>query len=104
MSVNVRLSGNGERFSDSEQQQCFRPTALGPVDKKNIYYKDVPRDLTNELWRQCRDATEPLRRSGKLAVVHFQFAPWVAFHPRNRDRIEECQRLEGHQPVIVTPA
>ena len=70
--------------------------ALGPVEKRNLYYKDLPREITDELWRQYREGIEPLKRSGKLAAVHFQFAPWVAYHPKNREHIDECQRqLEG---------
>ncbi len=62
--------------------------ALGPVQKKNLYYKDLPREITEEMWRQYREGIEPLKRSGKLAAVHFQFAPWVAYHPKNRDHID----------------
>jgi uncharacterized protein YecE (DUF72 family) len=72
--------------------------ALGPILKKNVYYKDVPKELTDELWRRYRDAITPLRHAGKLAAVHFQFAPWVAFHPKSFEHIEECQRqLEGYR-------
>ncbi|HKE42184.1 MAG TPA: DUF72 domain-containing protein [Casimicrobiaceae bacterium] len=75
--------------------------ALGPINKKNVYYKDLPRELTDEMWRQYREGIEPLRRSGKLIAVHFQFAPWVAFHPKNREHIEECQKqLHDHQLAI----
>ena len=75
--------------------------ALGPVEKRNLYYKDLPREITDEMWRQYREGIEPLKRSGKLAAVHFQFAPWVAYHPKSRDHIEECQRqLEGYQLAI----
>jgi len=56
---------------------------LGPVEKRNLYYKDLPREITDEMWRQYREGIEPLKRSGKLAAVHFQFAPWVAFHPKS---------------------
>ena len=75
--------------------------ALGPLDSRNVYYKDLPREITDEMWRQYREGIEPLKRSGKLAAVHFQFAPWVAFHPENRAHIEECQRqLEGYQLAV----
>lgn len=75
--------------------------ALGPIDAKNIYYKDVPQEVREELWRQYREGIAPLRHYRKLAAVHFQFAPWVAFHPENRKHIEECQRqLEGYQLSI----
>ncbi len=75
--------------------------ALGPVGKKNVYYKDLPRELTDEMWRQYREGIEPLKRAGKLVAVHFQFAPWVAYHPKNFAHIEECMRqLDGSQLAL----
>jgi uncharacterized protein YecE (DUF72 family) len=67
-------------------------SALGPIGKKHIYYKDLPGEITDELWRQYRQGIEPLQRAGKLVAVHFQFAPWVAYHPKNLQHIEECRR------------
>ena len=75
--------------------------ALGPIPTKHIYYKDMPEDLRDELWLRFRDAIEPLRDAGKLAAVHFQFAPWLAFHPKNREHVEECQRrLDGYRLAV----
>ena len=62
--------------------------ALPPSAKKNVYQKDVPDALRNELWRQFRQALGPLRAAQKLVAVHFQFAPWMAFHPENFAHIE----------------
>ena len=64
--------------------------ALPKTGKKNVYYKDVPAELRDELWRQFRDALRPLQAAGKLVAVHFQFAPWVAFHRENFAHIEAC--------------
>jgi uncharacterized protein YecE (DUF72 family) len=47
----------------------------------------LSRELIDKLWRRFREAITPLEYSGKLAAVHFQFAPWVAFHP-NFEHIE----------------
>ena len=75
--------------------------AMGPIGKRNIYYRDMPLELLNELWRLYRAGIEPLRYARKLGAVHFQFAPWVAYHPRNLEHIEECrQRLEGFRLSI----
>jgi uncharacterized protein YecE (DUF72 family) len=75
--------------------------ALGPTPKRNVYYKDVPPELLDEMWNRYREAIEPLQSSGKLKAVHFQYAPWVAFHPKNREHIEECQRrLAGYQLAV----
>jgi uncharacterized protein YecE (DUF72 family) len=75
--------------------------AMGPIGKKNIYYKDMPVELLAEMWRLYRAGIEPLKYARKLGAVHFQFAPWVAFHPRNLEHIEECQRqLDGFRLSI----
>src|SRR2546423_882491 len=63
-------------------------TALGPVQKKTIYDTAVPPEITHELWLQFRAVLEILRAGGKLGAVHFQFAPWVAFHPESFEYIE----------------
>jgi uncharacterized protein YecE (DUF72 family) len=78
-----------------------RRKALGPVASKNIYYEDTPKKLTDELWEQFRLALTPLVHARKLAAVHFQFAPWVAFHPKSFEHVDECQRqLPEHRPSI----
>jgi uncharacterized protein YecE (DUF72 family) len=75
--------------------------AIGPIAKKHLYYKDVPAGIRDELWRRFREAIQPLEDAGKLKVVLFQFAPWMAFHPENRAHIDECQRqLEGFRLAV----
>jgi len=86
------------------------PPAALPVDireelvtvaNKNIYYRDVPRDTREELWRRFRLSLDPLRRAGKLGVVVFQFPPWFEFGRRNLAHIVECaERLPG-LPIAV---
>jgi uncharacterized protein YecE (DUF72 family) len=71
------------------------------IDRDGRVIGAKPRELTDEMWRQYREGIEPLKRSGKLVAVHFQFAPWVAYHPRNLEHIEECQRqLDGYQLAV----
>jgi uncharacterized protein YecE (DUF72 family) len=71
--------------------------ALGPDPPKTLYYKDMPREIADELWRRFSEALEPLRQAGKLGAVHFQFAPWLI---RNRDgmaHVAHCvEKMEGH--------
>jgi uncharacterized protein YecE (DUF72 family) len=67
--------------------------ALGPRAKANIYEQDVPDDIKLELWRQFRAVVEVMRAAGKLGAVHFQFAPWVAFHPESFEYIEHCRAM-----------
>ena len=71
--------------------------ALGPQVPKTLYYKDMPAEILDEMWRRFSEALEPLRQAGKLGAVHFQFPPWLL---RNRDghaHVRECvERMEGH--------
>lgn len=67
--------------------------ALGPVPKKTIYDTGLPAEIAQELWRQFRSVLEILRAGGKLGAVHFQFAPWVAFHPESFEYIEHCRAM-----------
>jgi len=75
--------------------------ALGPLSKKNVYDKDVPEELTLELWRQFRSVLDILRDAGKLGAVHMQFAPWVAFHPESFGYIEHCRAMLAGFTVAV---
>jgi uncharacterized protein YecE (DUF72 family) len=75
--------------------------ALGPVRNKNVYEKDIPDEITLELWRQFRAVLEVLRDAGKLGAVHMQFAPWVAFHPESFGYIEYCRAMLAGFTVAV---
>jgi uncharacterized protein YecE (DUF72 family) len=75
--------------------------ALGPVSKKNVYEKDLPAEITLELWHRFRQVLEILRAGGKLGAVHMQFAPWVAFHPETFDYLEHCRGMLAGFTVAV---
>jgi len=71
--------------------------ALGPDVPKMLYYKDMPREIVDELWRRFSEALEPLRQAGKLGAVHFQFAPWLLRNREGHAHVSECvERMEGH--------
>lgn len=77
--------------------------ALPELNKrsKNYCYKDLPAEIKDELWRRFIEAVAPLRQSGKLRAVHFQFAPWIAAGNDSRTHIEECvNRMHGHQLAV----
>jgi uncharacterized protein YecE (DUF72 family) len=75
--------------------------ALGPVDKKNVYDKDLPEEITLELWDRFREVLQVLRDAGKLGAVHMQFAPWVAFHPETFEYLEHCRAMLAGYTVAV---
>ncbi len=66
--------------------------------KRNIYYRDMPGELREELWSRFKQGIEPLRAAGKLVAVHFQFPPWVTPDREWYTHIEECaEHLAGFQ-------
>lgn len=72
-----------------------------PPRKKNWYYDDLPAELIDELWRRFIEALAPLRASGQLHAVHFQFAPWATQGPKWRAHVEQCvQRMAGHLVAV----
>ncbi|WP_077034468.1 DUF72 domain-containing protein [Pelomonas sp. KK5] len=75
------------------------PPALAA--KKNLYAKDVPGDMLDELFARFRAAIEPLRLAGKLGLVHFQFAPWVLRAPKDIEHVRYCvEQMRGYQVSI----
>lgn len=69
--------------------------------RKNLYAKDLPPEILDELWGRFRAALDPLRAAGKLGVVLFQFAPWFVFRPASLDLIAACaERLPGDRIAV----
>ena len=70
-------------------------------EKNNLYLRDLPQELTEELWRQFEHALLPLDSAGKLGVVLFQFPPW--FYPGNeqRDYILRCKEKLPQYRIAV---
>jgi len=52
--------------------------ALGDLarQKPNLYYRDFPQPIRDDVWQRFADALLPLDSAGKLGVVLFQFPPW----------------------------
>ena len=69
-------------------------------EKKRIYRKDMPGELLDAVYRQFREALEPLIEARKLGAVFVQFPKWV--FPSNEAReliLETRQRLD--LPIAV---
>ena len=60
-------------------------------EKKNLYYRDLPAELVDELWQRFESALLPLDTVGKLGVVLFQFPSWFYPGSRQLDYIEMCK-------------
>ena len=73
------------------------PDGITGPRKKNVYYRDIPPDMRDELWRRFLEALEPLRASGRLGLVLFQFAPWIMRAAEGLALVEECRvRMAGY--------
>jgi uncharacterized protein YecE (DUF72 family) len=69
-------------------------------EKKRIYRKDVPEELLDAVYKQFREALEPLIEARKLGAVFVQFPKWVFPSNEARDLIVETrQRLD--LPIAV---
>ncbi|MBI4286328.1 MAG: DUF72 domain-containing protein [Chloroflexi bacterium] len=69
--------------------------------KKNLYQRDFPSGLLDEIWRRFERALLPLDSAGKLGVVLFQFPPWFSPGNEPRDYILECQRRLPQYRIAV---
>lgn len=63
---------------------------LGLPRKQNLYYHDVPEEILADLWTRFRLALEPLRATGKLGAVLFQFPPWFVCRKDNFAHVQTC--------------
>jgi uncharacterized protein YecE (DUF72 family) len=69
--------------------------AIG-TDASKVYYRDLPNELRDELWRRFREALQPLEKAGKLGAVLLQFAPWVIANREGYAQVEHAaEKLSG---------
>lgn len=62
---------------------------------------ELPAELRDELWRRYLEAIEPLRQSGQLTAIHFQFSPRVQNDRAGRARVfDTARRLDGERHAI----
>ena len=55
--------------------------------KPNVYLKDVDPAVTDEAWERFLTALEPLRRTGRLGAILFQFPQWFVIGRARREYI-----------------
>lgn len=81
-------------FTGHQTEPKFFPKDLQPelptTGKKNLYYKDVPAPVIDEIWARFFAALQPLQAAGKLGSVLFQFPHWVTAAPKALEHVEHC--------------
>ena len=69
--------------------------------KRNVYPKDLPEELRDEVWERFREALMPLHSAGKLVAVLFQYPPWFVISRRAKDEIVAAkERLPDYRIVV----
>lgn len=64
--------------------------------KSVLYYRELPGELVDALWHRFVQALLPLRYSGRLGLVHFQFPPWLVRNRAGHAHVAHCvERMEG---------
>ncbi|SMG09072.1 DUF72 domain-containing protein [Paraburkholderia susongensis] len=81
-------------FTGHQTERKFFPknlqAELPDTGKKNLYYKDIPPPVLEELWARFFAALQPLHVAGKLGSVLFQFPHWVTAVPKALAHVEHC--------------
>ncbi len=70
-------------------------------DKKNLYLRDVPEEVTEQVWQRFLDALWPLHEAGKLKALLFQFPQWFPIGRANKEYILEAKRRCDPMRVCV---
>jgi len=65
---------------------------IPPLEKANVYYRDVPEDVRSLLWQRFNEALLPLDSAGKLGVILFQFPPWFFPGEASSRHLAECKQ------------
>ena len=69
--------------------------------KTNLYLKELPIELTGEIYRRFEQALLPLHTAGKLGAILLQFPPWFFPGPEQQDYILSLkERLKEHRLAI----
>jgi len=69
--------------------------------KGNLYYRDLPAELVDELWQRFESSLLPLDTAGKLGIVLFQFPPWFYPGSQQLDYIIMCKERLPQYGVAI---
>ena len=61
------------------------------TEKRNIYAKDLPDSVVDQVWERFLSALAPLEDAGKLGAVLLQFPQWFPIGKRNKEYILQAK-------------
>jgi uncharacterized protein YecE (DUF72 family) len=100
MNVKAFRLFTGHQTSPAVFARDLQP-ALPATSARHLYYRDLPPELIDELWRRFHEALQPLVSSGRLGLVHFQFAPWLLCNRGGRAHVAHCVERMGERTLSV---
>lgn len=72
-----------------------------PAGKTNVYGKDLPAAVVDEIWEMFRLALMPLHSAGKLGAVFLQFPKWFVYGTDSLESIDGArERLPDYQLAV----
>ncbi|MBE0481448.1 MAG: DUF72 domain-containing protein [Dehalococcoidia bacterium] len=79
----------------------LRQALPGTAEKGSVYQRDIPAEITDEVWRRFEQALLPLDSAMKLGVVMLQFPPWFCPGSEQERYILSCkQRLPQYRVAV----
>src|SRR6201986_819857 len=80
----------------------LRPAAeKAAKGKANVYLKDADPELTDQAWERFLSALEPLRQTGRLGAILFQFPQWFVIGRERKDYILSCADRVAPRQVCI---
>ncbi|HWC36908.1 MAG TPA: DUF72 domain-containing protein [Acidimicrobiales bacterium] len=70
-------------------------------EKATVYLKDLDEHGIGQVWDRFLDGVDPLRRTGKLGCLVFQFPPWFTSRKANRDYVVDCADRAAADRIAV---
>lgn len=72
-----------------------------PGARGNVYLRDMPGEVVDELWRRFLVALQPLADAGRLGALHFQFPPWFVAKREHYTYLDQVrERLSDYTVAI----
>jgi len=69
--------------------------------KGNLYLRDVPAAVVDEVWQRFLGALRPLHEAGKLGAILFQFPQWFVIGRARKEYLLDCKARCDPIPVCV---
>ena len=80
----------------------LRPAAeKAAKGKPNVYLKDAGPELTEQAWERFLAALEPLRQTGRLGAILFQFPQWFVIGRARKDYILSIAERVAPRQVCI---